>query len=86
MSTESDIAVLQANYLHLTGRVEEVRDEMRAGMLTVNAKLDTVITQMSVQKATSTMRARAMGFLSHGATGVVTLVAAKFLHIPLNLG
>lgn len=86
MSADVEIAVLKTNYDHLSTKVDEVRTEMRTGIATMTTKLDAIATQLTVQKATNTMRARAMAFLSHGATGVITLAAAKFLHVPLNLG
>lgn len=80
------IAVLETNYTNLSKKVDEVRDEMRSSMKDVGGKLDAIATQLSVQKATGTLRARALGFLSHAATGGATILVAKILHVPLNLG
>jgi hypothetical protein len=86
VSTETDIAVLQANYTHLTEKIGEVREEMRAGRKEMGDKLNEVLQTLVVQKATSQMRARIVSAVSHVATGGVTLAAVKLLHLPLSLG
>ncbi len=86
MSVESDIAVLQTNYTHLTEKIGEVRDEMRVNRKEMGDKLDTVLQTLVVQKATSQLRARIISAVSHVATGGVTLAAVKLLHLPLSLG
>lgn len=86
IEVQKAVAVLENEVKHVTARVEEVRDEMRASMAGVNTKLDGIVQQLTVQKEVGKLRARLVALGSHATTGGLTLLAAKVLHLPINFG
>lgn len=82
IKTAVAIAVLQQNYQHLDEKV----DAVIAGQEKINTSIQDLVVKMSEEKSRRSMMSRALGLASHAVTGGLTLVAAKILHVPLNLG